>query len=144
MRGSAGSSPSARLPAGRRDAVVVEHVADPNGRTETQLGMAFAEVLGHRRRLGVADALHQHEHRSASTRPQTWRRRRARTQATRRLGVMVGRGRHGDRPGRARCRCGWGSRTTQTDSLFEVTASSGRSLMKTERIRDPDRAFPAS
>ena len=66
MRGSAGSSPSARLPAGRRDAVVVEHVADPNGRTETQLGMAFAEVLGHRRRLGVADAVHQQEYRAAA------------------------------------------------------------------------------
>src|SRR5207249_284820 len=33
---------------GRRDAVVVENVADPNGRAEMQLGMALAEVSGHR------------------------------------------------------------------------------------------------
>ena len=35
-------------------------------RTETQLGMALAEVSGHRRRLGVADAVHQQEHRTAA------------------------------------------------------------------------------
>ncbi len=33
---------------------------------ETQLGMALAEVSGHRRRLGVADAVHQQEHRTAA------------------------------------------------------------------------------
>ncbi len=54
------------LPRRRRDAAVVEHVADPNGRTEPQLGMALAEVSGHRRRLGVADAVHQQEHRTAA------------------------------------------------------------------------------
>ncbi len=54
------------LSPGRRDVVVFEHVADSNGRTETQLGMALAEVSGHRRRLGVAHAVQQQEHLTAA------------------------------------------------------------------------------
>ena len=69
MRGSAGSSPSARLLVGPRDAVVLENVAQRDGSADAQLGMVFAQVVRHRRRLGVADAVHEEQaHPAAKTR----------------------------------------------------------------------------
>ncbi len=43
----------------------VEHLAEPVRLADALLGMPFAQVLGHRRRFGVADAIHDEPHLAA-------------------------------------------------------------------------------